>query len=86
QFLVVLGLFGLPLQKLGELQLEGIRPAPRGEVEIEVTFEIDTNGILNVSAVDRKTRRRQSARLHIAGLSNKAEEKRNLADLPSAQS
>ena len=55
--------------KLGELVLEGIRSAERGSVEIEVTFEIDTDGILNVSAVDRKTRRRQSAKLQIAGLS-----------------
>ena len=70
--------------KLGELTLEGIRPAPRGEVEIEVKFEIDTDGILNVSAVDRKTRRRQSARLQIAGLSDKMAAKRNLeSSLPS---
>ena len=56
---------------LGELQLSDIRPAPRGEVEIEVMFEIDTDGILNVSAIDRLTRNVQTAQLHIDGhLSN----------------
>ncbi len=37
---------------LGRFHLEGIRPAPRGEPQIEVTFDIDANGILNVSAKD----------------------------------
>jgi molecular chaperone DnaK len=40
---------------LGRLRLEGIRPAPRGVPQIEVTFDIDANGILNVSARDRDT-------------------------------
>jgi heat shock protein 1/8 len=39
--------------KLGEFQLSGIAPAPRGVPQIEVTFDIDANGILNVSAVDK---------------------------------
>ena len=39
--------------KLGEFTLEGIPPAPRGTPQIEVTFEIDANGILNVSAQDK---------------------------------
>src|ERR1700761_3940166 len=45
---------------LGRFRLEGIRPAPRGEPQIEVTFEIDANGILNVSARDRDTGAHQS--------------------------
>ena len=40
---------------LGEFNLEGIRPAPRGVPQIEVTFDIDANGILNVSAKDKDT-------------------------------
>jgi heat shock protein 1/8 len=39
--------------KLGEFQLSGIAPAPRGVPQIEVTFDVDANGILNVSAVDK---------------------------------
>lgn len=54
-------------RKIGELMLEGVRPAPRGQVQIQVTFEIDTDGILNVSAVDVETGLRQSARLAVAG-------------------
>jgi len=38
---------------LGEFELCGIRPAPKGEPDIEVTFDIDTNGILKVSAIDK---------------------------------
>jgi molecular chaperone DnaK len=40
---------------LGEFNLEGIAPAPRGLPQIEVTFDIDANGILHVSALDKKT-------------------------------
>jgi molecular chaperone DnaK len=44
---------------LGRFHLEGIPPAPRGVPQIEVTFEIDANGILNVSAKDRATNKEQ---------------------------
>jgi L1 cell adhesion molecule like protein len=40
-------------QLLGKFNLEGIPPAPRGVPQIEVTFDIDANGIINVSAVDK---------------------------------
>jgi L1 cell adhesion molecule like protein len=40
---------------LGKFNLEGIPPAKRGVPQIEVTFDIDTNGILNVSAKDNST-------------------------------
>ena len=40
---------------LGRFRLENIRPAPRGEPQIEVTFDVDANGILNVSAKDKDT-------------------------------
>lgn len=41
--------------ELGKFNLEGIAPAPRGVPQIDVTFDIDANGILNVSAVDKAT-------------------------------
>lgn len=40
---------------LGRFRLEGIRPAPRGQPQVEVTFDVDANGILNVSARDKDT-------------------------------
>jgi molecular chaperone DnaK len=42
-------------RQLAKFRLEGIRPAPRGEPQVEVTFDIDANGILNVSARDKET-------------------------------
>ncbi len=44
---------------LGRFHLEGILPAPRGRPQVEVTFDIDANGIVNVSARDRSTGREQ---------------------------
>ena len=46
-------------KSLGHFQLEGIAPAPRGIPQVEVTFDIDANGILNVSARDKATGREQ---------------------------
>lgn len=45
--------------KLGEFNLEGIPPAPRGTPQIEVAFDIDANGILNVSAMEKNTGKKQ---------------------------
>lgn len=42
---------------LGKFELTGIPPAPRGVPQIEVTFDIDANGIMNVSAQDKSTGR-----------------------------
>jgi len=39
--------------KLGQFNLEGIAPAPRGTPQIEVTFDVNANGILSVQAVDK---------------------------------
>lgn len=47
-------------KSLGKFMLDGIPPAPRGVPQIEVTFDIDANGILNVSAKDSATEREQS--------------------------
>jgi len=57
---------------LGEFTLTGIPPAPKGVPEIEVTFDINANGILNVSAIDLKTNRVQS--ITISNSSNLSEE------------
>ena len=48
---------------IGRFHLDGIPPAPRGLPQIEVTFDIDANGILNVSAKDKATGREQSIRI-----------------------
>ena len=52
---------------LGQFNLEGIPPAPRGVPQIEVTFDIDANGIVNVSAVDKATNKEQSIRIQASG-------------------
>jgi molecular chaperone DnaK len=65
---------------LGRFRLENIRPAPRGEPQIEVTFDIDANGILNVSARDKDTGAEQ--RITISETSNldQSEIERMIAD------
>lgn len=52
---------------LGQFNLEGIPPAPRGVPQIEVKFDIDANGILNVSAKDLGTGKEQSVRIEQSG-------------------
>ena len=55
---------------LGRFNLDGIRPAPRGVPQIEVSFDIDANGILNVSARDKDTGKEQKIRIEASsGLS-----------------
>ena len=48
---------------LGKFHLDGITPAPRGVPQIEVSFEVDANGIMNVKAVDKATGKEQSIRI-----------------------
>ncbi|GAB4317867.1 MAG: molecular chaperone DnaK [Candidatus Sumerlaeia bacterium] len=55
-------------RELGKFRLEGIRPAPRGVPKIEVTFDIDANGILSVTARDQDTGKQQS--ITISGSTN----------------
>jgi len=50
-------------KKLGMFELAGIAPAPRGVPQVEVTFDIDANGIVNVSAKDLGTGRQQSVQI-----------------------
>ena len=61
---------------LGQFRLEGIVPAPRGVPQIEVTFDIDANGILNVSAKDKATGKEQKITITASTNLNKQEVER----------
>jgi molecular chaperone DnaK len=61
---------------LGQFDLVGIPPAPRGVPQIEVTFDIDANGIVHVSAKDKATGKEQSIRIQASGGLSEAEIKR----------
>ncbi|MGW6330906.1 molecular chaperone DnaK [Nocardia rhamnosiphila] len=65
---------------LGRFRLEDIRPAPRGEAQVEVTFDIDANGILNVTARDKDTGKEQSITISEQGNLDQAEVERMLAE------
>jgi molecular chaperone DnaK len=52
---------------LGQFDLMGIPPAPRGMPQVEVTFDIDANGIVNVSAKDKATNKEQQIRIQASG-------------------
>jgi molecular chaperone DnaK len=52
---------------LGQFDLVGIQPAPRGTPQIEVTFDIDANGIVNVTAKDKATGKEQQIRIQASG-------------------
>jgi molecular chaperone DnaK len=63
-------------KSLGMFNLDGIPPAPRGVPQIEVTFDIDANGILNVSAKDKGTGKEQKIRIEAgSGLTKEEIEK-----------
>src|ERR671915_1542530 len=65
---------------LGRFQLTNIRPAPRGEPQIEVTFDIDANGILNVTARDKDTGAQQGITISESSNLDKAEVERMVAE------
>jgi molecular chaperone DnaK len=65
---------------LGRFRLENIRPAPRGEPQIEVTFDIDANGILNVSARDKDTGAEQRITISESSNLDKTEVERMIAE------
>jgi molecular chaperone DnaK len=54
---------------LGQVELSGLRPAPRGQVTIQVRFEVDESGTLNVHAADVSTGREAHATLQLVGIS-----------------
>jgi molecular chaperone DnaK len=65
---------------LGQFDLVGIPPAPRGMPQIEVTFDIDANGIVNVSAKDKATGKEQQIRIQASGGLSDAEIERMVKD------
>jgi molecular chaperone DnaK len=65
---------------LGRFRLEGIRPAPRGTPQVEVTTEIDANGILNVSARDKDTGAEQRITISESSNLDSSEVERMVAD------
>jgi molecular chaperone DnaK len=65
---------------LGRFQLTNIRPAPRGEPQIEVTFDIDANGILNVTARDKDTGAQQGITISESSNLDKADVERMIAE------
>jgi molecular chaperone DnaK len=67
-------------KKLGMFELAGLAPAPRGVPQIEVTFDIDANGIVNVSAKDLGTGKVQSVTISGGSALNKDEIERMMAD------
>jgi molecular chaperone DnaK len=65
---------------LGQFDLVGIPPAPRGVPQVEVTFDIDANGIVHVSAKDKATSKEQSIRIQASGGLSDAEIERMVKD------
>ncbi len=65
---------------LGQFDLVGIPPAPRGVPQIEVTFDIDANGIVHVSAKDKATAKEQSIRIQASGGLSEAEIEKMVKD------
>lgn len=65
---------------IGRFQLDGIPPAPRGIPQIEVTFDIDANGILSVSAKDKATGKEQSIKIQASSGLTKEEVEKMKAD------
>ncbi len=65
---------------LGRFHLDGIPPAPRGMPQIEVTFDIDANGILNVSAMDKATGKKQNIRIESSSGLSEAEIQKMVRD------
>ena len=65
---------------LGQFRLEGIAPAPRGLPQVEVTFDIDANGILNVSAKDKATGKEQRITINGSTSLDKGEIDRMIRD------
>ncbi|QCI17560.1 molecular chaperone DnaK [Buchnera aphidicola (Acyrthosiphon lactucae)] len=67
-------------KSLGQFNLDGIDPAPRGTAQIEVTFDIDSDGILHVSAKDKKTGKEQKITIKASSGLNEEEIKKMVND------
>ncbi len=68
---------------LGQFDLVGIPPAPRGVPQVEVTFDIDANGIVNVSAKDKATGKEQQIRIQASGGLSEADIEKMVKDAES---
>jgi molecular chaperone DnaK len=68
---------------LGQFDLVGIPPAPRGVPQIEVTFDIDANGIVNVQAKDKATGKEQQIRIQASGGLSEADIEKMVKDAES---
>jgi molecular chaperone DnaK len=68
---------------LGQFDLVGIPPAPRGVPQVEVTFDIDANGIVNVSAKDKATAKEQQIRIQASGGLSEADIEKMVKDAES---
>jgi molecular chaperone DnaK len=64
---------------LGELELSGLRPAPRGKVQVVVTFSLDTDGILDVRAANAETGKAETARIRLVGVPDSSDVERMAA-------
>ncbi|XBC37795.1 MAG: molecular chaperone DnaK [Buchnera aphidicola (Meitanaphis microgallis)] len=67
-------------KSLGQFNLDGIQPAPRGMAQIEVTFDIDADGILHVSAKDKNTGKEQKITIKSSSGLNETEIKKMISD------
>jgi len=72
--------------KLGTFSLDGLPPAPRGTPQIEVTFDLDANGILNATAKDKATGREQKITITASTNLNKADVERMVQDAKNSAS
>ncbi len=70
-------------KQIGHFQLDGIPPAPRGVPQVEVTFDIDANGILSVSARDKATNKEQSIKIQASSGLTEEEIKNMVRDAES---
>src|SRR4026207_2447481 len=68
---------------LGQFDLVGLPPAPRGVPQVEVTFDIDTNGLVNVQAKDKGTGKEQQIRIQASGGLSEADIQRMVKDAES---
>lgn len=71
---------------LGEFNLEGIAPAPRGMPQIEVIFDIDANGVVNVSAKDKATNKEQKISIQSSGGLSEADIEKMVQDAKANES
>ncbi len=75
--------FATDNKTLGKFILDGIPPAPRGVPQVEVTFDIDANGILDVKAKDRATSREQQVRITASSMLSKTDVDRMVGEAAS---